>query len=321
MKDEKEIKNISIFARKLIENISRVMVGQEETIRLVVTAMLSGGHLLIEDRPGTGKTTMAKTMANSMEMTFKRVQFTPDLMPSDITGLNIYNRKTSEFQLVKGPVFTNILLADEINRGTPRTQSSLLECMEEHQVTIDGVSYILEEPFFVIATENRMETTGTFPLPEAQLDRFAMKISMTESNKAVLLGIIDRFIEDNPADNIKSCISKQEFLKMRKLIRQVFVHTCVREYMADIALATNSASRLAVGASNRSILSLLRISQAYAAVSGRDYVSPDDVKYLAPFVLSHRVTGAGGYRDTDRMKTALEEIIAKVEVPVENWEK
>lgn len=283
MKNDKEIKNISIFARKLIENISHVMVGQEETIRLVVTAMLSGGHLLIEDRPGTGKTTMAKTMANSMEMTFKRVQFTPDLMPSDITGLNIYNRKTSEFQLVKGPVFTNILLADEINRGTPRTQSSLLECMEEHQVTIDGVSYILEEPFFVIATENRMETTGTFPLPEAQLDRFAMKISMTESNKAVLLGIIDRFIEDNPADNIKSCISKQEFLKMRKLIRQVFVHTCVREYMADIALATNSASRLAVGASNRSILSLLRISQAYAAVSGRDYVSPDDVKYLGTF--------------------------------------
>ena len=150
MKDDKEIKNISIFARKLIENISRVMVGQEETIRLVVTAMLSGGHLLIEDRPGTGKTTMAKTMANSMEMTFKRVQFTPDLMPSDITGLNIYNRKTSEFQLVKGPVFTNILLADEINRGTPRTQSSLLECMEEHQVTIDGVSYILEEPFLLL---------------------------------------------------------------------------------------------------------------------------------------------------------------------------
>ena len=211
-----EIKEIHTLTDKICENISKVLIGREEEIHMVVTAIAAGGHILIEDRPGTGKTMLAKTLAKTIGGEFKRVQFTPDLMPSDITGLNIYNRKTEEFVLVKGPVFANVLLADEINRATPRTQSSLLEAMEEQQVTIDGESYPLNMPFLVIATENPVETTGTYPLPEAQLDRFLVKISMGENQKETEVNIIDRFIEENPYDVLEVVCGAAEIFEIQK---------------------------------------------------------------------------------------------------------
>ena len=257
-----EIKEIHTLTDKICENISKVMIGREEEIHMVVTAIAAGGHILIEDRPGTGKTMLAKTLAKTIGGEFKRVQFTPDLMPSDITGLNIYNRKTEEFVLVKGPVFANVLLADEINRATPRTQSSLLEAMEEQQVTIDGESYPLNMPFLVIATENPVETTGTYPLPEAQLDRFLVKISMGENQKETEVDIIDRFIEENPYDALEVVCGAAEIFEIQKSVKRVFVHPCVREYIADIILATRNNSRIDVGASSRGTLGLLRCAQA-----------------------------------------------------------
>lgn len=315
-----EIKEIQTLTDKICENISKVMIGREEEIHMVVTAIAAGGHILIEDRPGTGKTMLAKTLAKTIGGEFKRVQFTPDLMPSDITGLNIYNRKTEEFVLVKGPVFANVLLADEINRATPRTQSSLLEAMEEQQVTIDGESYPLNMPFLVIATENPVETTGTYPLPEAQLDRFLVKISMGENQKETEVDIIDRFIEENPYDELEVVCGAAEIFEIQKSVKRVFVHPCVREYIADIILATRNNSRIDVGASSRGTLGLLRCAQARAAMEGRAFVKPDDVRYMAPYVLAHRVI-LSGRMDEKREKALIKELVDMVRVPVEDWEK
>lgn len=315
-----EIKEIHTLTDKICENISKVMIGREEEIHMVVTAIAAGGHILIEDRPGTGKTMLAKTLAKTIGGEFKRVQFTPDLMPSDITGLNIYNRKTEEFVLVKGPVFANVLLADEINRATPRTQSSLLEAMEEQQVTIDGESYPLNMPFLVIATENPVETTGTYPLPEAQLDRFLVKISMGENQKETEVDIIDRFIEENPYDALEVVCGAAEIFEIQKSVKRVFVHPCVREYIADIILATRNNSRIDVGASSRGTLGLLRCAQARAAMEGRAFVKPDDVRYMAPYVLAHRVM-LSGRMDEKREKALIKELVDMVRVPVEDWEK
>lgn len=315
-----EIKDIHTLTDKICENISKVMIGREEEIHMVVTAIAAGGHILIEDRPGTGKTMLAKTLAKTIGGEFKRVQFTPDLMPSDITGLNIYNRKTEEFVLVKGPVFANVLLADEINRATPRTQSSLLEAMEEQQVTIDGESYPLNMPFLVIATENPVETTGTYPLPEAQLDRFLVKISMGENQKETEVNIIDRFIEENPYDVLEVVCGAAEIFEIQKSVKRVFVHPCVREYIADIILATRNNSRIDVGASSRGTLGLLRCAQARAAMEGRAFVKPDDVRYMAPYVLAHRVM-LSGRMDEKREKALIKELVDMVRVPVEDWEK
>ncbi len=315
-----EIKDIHTLTDKICENISKVMIGREEEIHMVVTAIAAGGHILIEDRPGTGKTMLAKTLAKTIGGEFKRVQFTPDLMPSDITGLNIYNRKTEEFVLVKGPVFANVLFADEINRATPRTQSSLLEAMEEQQVTIDGESYPLNMPFLVIATENPVETTGTYPLPEAQLDRFLVKISMGENQKETEVNIIDRFIEENPYDVLEVVCSAAEIFEIQKSVKRVFVHPCVREYIADIILATRNNSRIDVGASSRGTLGLLRCAQARAAMEGRAFVKPDDVRYMAPYVLAHRVM-LSGRMDEKREKALIKELVDMVRVPVEDWEK
>lgn len=315
-----EIKDIHTLTDKICGNISKVMIGREEEIHMVVTAIAAGGHILIEDRPGTGKTMLAKTLAKTIGGEFKRVQFTPDLMPSDITGLNIYNRKTEEFVLVKGPVFANVLLADEINRATPRTQSSLLEAMEEQQVTIDGESYPLNMPFLVIATENPVETTGTYPLPEAQLDRFLVKISMGENQKETEVNIIDRFIEENPYDVLEVVCSAAEIFEIQKSVKRVFVHPCVREYIADIILATRNNSRIDVGASSRGTLGLLRCAQARAAMEGRAFVKPDDVRYMAPYVLAHRVM-LSGRMDEKREKALIKELVDMVRVPVEDWEK
>ncbi|MBQ9232806.1 MAG: MoxR family ATPase [Lachnospiraceae bacterium] len=314
-----EKKDIAVLAEKLSENVSKVIVGKEEQIKLIITGILAGGHILIEDNPGTGKTMLAKAFAKSMDVAFKRVQFTPDLMPSDITGLNIYNQKNGEFSLVKGPVFTNVLLADEINRATPRTQSSLLEAMEEKQVTIDGESLKLEDPFIVFATENPVETSGTYPLPEAELDRFLIKLSMGENDKTAEMDIIDKYIDDTPIDNISAVCDAKEIIKKRQAVKKIFVHECVRDYIVNIIMATRKSSELNLGVSTRGTLALLRCSQAFAAIEGRGYVMPDDVRYLAPFVLGHRILAFGSAGDFQHNSNVIEKIVEGIEVPVEDW--
>ena len=319
-----EIVQIKELADKIRDNVSKVIVGKDEIINLMLTSVLAGGHILLEDNPGTGKTMLAKSMAKSIEGDFKRVQFTPDLMPSDVTGLNVYSQKTGEFSLVKGPVFTNILLADEINRGTPRTQSSLLEAMEERQVTIDGETYKLLAPFMVIATQNPIETTGTYPLPEAQLDRFTMKLSMGQSKKDQELDIIGRFIDDNPLESISAVCKTADIVEASKGVKNVFVHECIREYIVNIILETRengkSANGYGSGVSTRGTLSLVRCAQAYAAICGSQFVEPDHVKAVAPWVLGHRIPSVGG-KHLKKGKELISEILSRVEVPVENWEK
>lgn len=311
---------VKMLADAITSNISKVIIGKEQLIRLLITAVLAGGHVLIEDNPGTGKTMLAKAFAKSIDGDFKRIQLTPDLMPSDITGLNVYNQKISEFQLVRGPVFTNILLADEINRTTPRTQSSLLEAMEEKQVTIDGETLPLSEPFIVIATENPIETTGTYPLPEAQLDRFMMKLSMGETEREQELAIVGRYITDSPLERLEPACTVQDIIHLREIVKEIQVAACVREYLIDIILATRKNNKLSLGVSTRGTLGLLRCVQAYAAICGRTYAEPDDVRLLAPYVLGHRVMAFGGSRHIIRGMELIDEIVRTVKVPVEDWE-
>jgi len=320
----KEIKDIKALAEKIRDNVSKVIVGKEEVINLMLTSILAEGHILIEDNPGTGKTMLAKAISKSIEGEFKRVQFTPDLMPSDVTGLNVYSQKTGAFTLVKGPVFTNILLADEINRGTPRTQSSLLEAMEERQVTIDGETYSLEKPFMVIATQNPIETAGTYPLPEAQLDRFSMKLSMGQNGKEQELDIIDRFIGENPLEQLEAVCSVGDIVSGCQMVKTVFMHPCIREYIVDIICETRKSNKISnegyVGISTRGTISLVRCSQSYAAIMGSEFVEPDHVKAVAPWVLGHRINSAGVKR-YKKGKEIIEDVLDNVKVPIEEWEK
>lgn len=303
------------------ENIEKVLVGKSEVIDLVLTAMTAGGHVLLEDVPGTGKTMLAKSLAKSVGLQFSRIQFTPDLLPADVTGLTIFNQKESEFVLKKGPVFTNVLLADEINRATPRTQSSLLECMEEKQVTIDGVTYPLEEPFFVIATENPIETAGTFPLPEAQLDRFLMKLSMGTPSVDEEIAIMNRFLVDNPISAIESVVSREELLKANREYKQIYIHRDIIAYIAWIAEATRNNQNIVTGVSPRGTLAMLNAARAYAYVKGRSYVVPEDVKLLSVPVFAHRiVVTAGMARGSGRMEL-IKQIVNQITVPTEEWDK
>ncbi len=308
--------------KKIQDNMESVLVGRKEPVRLLLTALAAGGHVLVEDMPGTGKTVMARTLALSMGADFRRIQFTPDLLPSDVTGLNYYHQGKSEFVFRPGPVFTNILLADEINRATPRTQSALLECMAEGQVTVDGVTRKLPDPFFVAATQNPVETLGTYPLPEAQMDRFLMRIRMGKMDLKEECAMIDRFIEDEPLSRVAPCTGAEEINALRLECRKIFVHADLRAYIASLVLATRSGSgELAgEGVSPRGTLALVRAAQGYAMTEGRDYVVPEDVKVLAMPVLVHRcllLSGGSEEEKQERIRNALN----TVPVPTENWRR
>ncbi len=308
---------------ELKENLKKVIIGRDETINKIIVSTISGGHVLLEDVPGTGKTTLAKALAISFSANFKRVQFTPDLLPTDITGITMYDRKTEEFKVRFGPVFTNLLLADEINRGTPKTQSALLEAMAENKVTIDGVDYKISIPFMVIATENPIEYEGTFPLPEAQLDRFIMRFSVGYPEKEAEKEILARKKETFPIENLKPISSIDELIDVQNSVRKVYVHPNVAEYIVAISRATRMHRELYLGASPRASLFLMRVSQAWAVFSGRDFVLPDDVKNSVKDVLSHRVVlRADAKLRGVKVGDVLDEVVKSIKVPVlENFAK
>ena len=300
-------------------NMKKVMIGNEKTIDLVLAALLSGGHILLEDVPGTGKTVMAKSLAKSIRANFGRVQFTPDLLPSDVTGLNYFDAKSGEFVFSKGPAFCNILLADEINRATPKTQSSLLECMAEHQITVDGVTRPLEDPFFVIATQNPLETLGTFPLPEAQMDRFVMQLSMTALSAGEELSMVQRFIKDEPLEELSPVCSKEDIVKLKQECKNIYVHPELLTYLISITQATRNHSKIENGVSPRGTLAFLRAAQGYAMVCGRDYVTPEDIKEVAQPVLLHRLSMNAAYDAKKSAQAALSDILSSLPLPTEDW--
>ena len=318
--DRPDVAPVRALGEKLMQNIETVIMGKSDVIRKAVLCLLANGHILLEDIPGTGKTTLAKALARSVGCTFGRVQFTPDLLPSDLTGVSFYNQKEQRFEFKPGAVFTNILLADEINRATPRTQASLLECMEERQVSVDGVTHRLEAPFLVMATQNPIEIQGTFPLPEAQLDRFLMRLSMgypaERDEKRMLLG----FSAGNPLDSLTAVAQADEVVQAQALCRQVYAGDAVCGYIVSIADATRSDSGLRYGASPRASLALLHAAQANAALEGRAYVLPDDVKAVCVDVLCHRVLcrTARGAQAKAAAAEILGQILARVPAPTED---
>lgn len=312
------INKIKDIAGNIVENVSKVIVGKENVTRLMFVALLCEGHVLIEDIPGVGKTTLARAVAKSIGCTFRRIQFTPDLLPADVTGIHYFNQKTSEFELRPGPIMANIVLADEINRATPRTQSSLLECMQERQVTIDGETIPLQRPFLVIATENPIELEGTFPLPEAQIDRFLLRIELGYPSELQEKEILLRFIESNPLETLPTILGIQELTELQQQCRQVIVEDSILEYIVNISRTTRQYDGVRLGVSPRATLSLCFASQAWAAIQGRDFVIPDDVKILAVPVLAHRLITdlQSQFRGKDS-GNIIDEILNSIPVPLE----
>lgn len=313
-----DVNRIKEIAERLRDNIKIVIKGKDETIEKIVIAFLTGGHILLEDVPGSGKTVLAKTFAASLDGTFKRVQMTPDLLPADLTGVNVFQPKTSEFTFVKGPVFTNILLADEINRATPKTQAGLLECMEEGQVTIDGKTWELQKPFMVIATENPVDTQGVFPLPEAQIDRFLMKLSMEYPNHDSMVDIFRTHVDENVLQSVSPVVTLEDVRRAKDEIKKITIHEDIVEYAVNIVEATREKDYIVTGVSQRGGIALLRTAKTVAAVRARDYVLPDDIKYVAKEVLAHRMI----LRNSMRMKQTgakdvVQDILEQVPVPTE----
>jgi len=304
------------LCQEIIRNISGVVVGKTRPFELLLVALLAEGHVLLEDVPGVGKTLLAKSLARSMGGFFKRVQFTPDLLPADITGFNVYDRAASRFVFQPGPVMTNVLLADEINRTIPRTQASLLESMEEGQVTVDGETIALPRPFFVVATQNPIELEGTFPLPEAQMDRFLLRVDLGYPSREEERLILERFQQEDPLETLQAVTTPEKILEMQRERRNIRVSPDVQEYIVSITEATRNSNFFRFGASPRSSLHLMRGAQAYAALCGREYVLPDDVKYLAGPVLAHRLV----LRSEEKIRGAtvqkvMEKLLAEVSVP------
>lgn len=314
-----QVENVKNIADKIISETSKIVVGKQDVIKLLLVAMFSGGHVLLEDVPGTGKTTIAKALAQAINGTFKRIQFTPDLLPSDIVGINFYNQKEQEFIFRKGPAFCDLLLADEINRATPRTQSCLLECMEEKQISIDGETRALNDCFRVIATENPVETIGTFPLPEALLDRFAMKIKIGYPNREDEIMIAKQMSKVRGFQNIDSVCEIDDLKEIGKLINEIFVHDEILDYIVSIVMSTRDENKFILGASPRSSVVLTKCAKAYAAINGRNYVIPEDVKCLAKYVLSHRIVPVQKYGKRLSNYWYIESLLDSVPVPVESF--
>ena len=304
--------------KKIKDNISKVIVGKDDVIDLLLISMFCQGHILLEDVPGTGKTMLIKSLAASVDCTCKRIQFTPDLLPSDITGINYFNMKKSEFEFVPGPVFANIVLADEINRATPKTQAGLLECMEEHQATIDGKTYTLAQPFMVVATQNPVESMGVYPLPEAQLDRFLIKATMQYPSHEESISILDRFNESNPLEALEPVATKEDIIASQKEISEIFVHNDIMSYIVSVIEATRKADNVLLGVSPRGALNLMRVAKGYAAIADRDYVIPDDVKRAAVPAIAHRLmltSSAKIKKNAD--VNIINDILANIPVPSE----
>lgn len=301
----------------VLENINRVMIGKEDVAVLSLVGLLARGHVLIEDVPGVGKTMLVRSLAKSLDCEFKRIQFTPDLLPSDITGVSIYNPKTLDFEFRPGPIFGNIVLADEVNRTSPKTQSSLLEGMEENSVTVDGQTLPLKQPFFVMATQNPIEYEGTYPLPEAQLDRFILKLKMGYPSYEDELQMLEKTSTNHPLEDITAIISQDELIQLQNMVQEVYIAKNIQRYIMDLVTQTRNQTSIYLGVSPRGSIALMKASKAYAYIQGRDYVLPDDVKYLAPFVLAHRIilTSQAKY-DGITNEQALISVIERIPIPI-----
>lgn len=308
--------NVEAIANQIIDNVEKVIVGKRASVELTMLGLLAQGHMLIEDVPGVGKTVLAKSLAKSVGCKFKRIQFTPDMLPSDVTGVSVFNQKTLEFEFRPGPIHSQIVLVDEINRATPKTQSALLEAMEERQVTVDGNTYALGSPFMVLATQNPIEYEGTFPLPEAQLDRFLLRIRLGYPNKTQEIEVLDRQHQEHPLDTLEQVVSVEELQAAQAAIKNIYLDNLVKEYIVDIVRQTREHPDVYLGASSRGALAIYRLAQARAAYQERDYVLPDDVKALAQAALAHRIIVGPAARIKDIEPTAIvDEILDRMPVP------